>query len=138
MQTETTLTDRQMAFRKARRERQQGTKAAAILSKALGQPEEHTYTTDAKGRTVRECTIGQVPNEEIRFQLIRNRAVDEHEMLYAVGKHVLSYMIQKDYLRRQVLPNGIKTSVLMVTQAAAKNYDLPVPVVCGARCPFPA
>lgn len=134
LQTATKLTDRQIAFRKARRARDEQ-RYAVVASAAFGPCEDVTYYTDEKGRKVRDTRTVKVTNDEIRFALTGNRVVDEIEMLEAVGKEVLVYMIQKDYLRRAACKVG--SGFLWITQAAADNYGLRNPVVCGMKMEFP-
>lgn len=88
------------------------------------------YRTDGKGRKVRVFTQDNpLTRDQVRFFYLNKRGFDEEECLEALGYNGFRTQVQSG--------NLVKCGLFyMVSTRAAKNYDLPRPVVGGAVCDF--
>tara|TARA_Y100000031_G_scaffold110668_1_gene121892 strand:+ start:362 stop:739 length:378 start_codon:yes stop_codon:yes gene_type:complete len=125
-----------MAQRKAYHEkkRNQMTATARVMCQYLSGSlvVEDEFTTDKKtGYKVRVFTKdAPCKKEDVRHLLVGNRVVDLEEIYAQVGKNVFGYMLDKGYLK----PSSQSKELFWVTDAAARNYNLPKVL----NCEFPA
>jgi hypothetical protein len=102
-------------------------RAGAILAKAFSGAYDPQFETDAKGRKVRKPVAdAPVELEDVRFALLNNRVVEEDDMLEAVGKGVLRYLVDN----KMLVPSQTVSGLLWVTTKAKERYNLR-PVVGG-------
>lgn len=116
------------------KKRNQVTPAAQVLCQYLSGSlvVEDEFTVDSKtGYKVRVFTKdAPCKKEDVRHLLVGNRVVDLEDIYAQVGKNVHQYMLEKGYIRQ----DSNNTKLYWVTDAAARNYNLPK--VLG--CEFPA
>lgn len=83
---------------------------------------EIEYAIDSKGRKVRLPNAQRpVTPADTRDMMLYNRVLEEEEILEAVGKGVLDFLVKNGRIQR----DSLLSTRYWITKAAQKAYDLP-------------